>query len=411
MVLSDLQIQTLARDAMQHAAAGDFAAAEPLLAQIAEARPNSGQALHLLGQARLRLRRFAEAREPLERATKFLPREPAAHVNFAGCLTVLGEHEAALAALDRAAGLKPGDPAITHNRGRALEALGRLEDAERAYDEALSIDHRLMPSLTARAGLLQKRGDWMGALADLDMALTNRPDEARLKMWRGELLLGQGDWLRGLPDYEARLELPADRYVPNLPRWQGEPLSGQLMIYPEQADIESDGAMRDTLMLARGIEAPIHHVVQCAPTLADQLTGPTTRRGDPLDGFAAAAPLRSLPYLLNWSANTPPPPPPLRRTTQARSAIGWFSAIDPPAGLAVERDSACAAACMLAIGDDVWPVHLAAASGVPTVILLGQSADWLWGTGAGISPWYADLEVVRVGDGERLAARLAAAGA
>jgi hypothetical protein len=55
--LSDLQIQALARDAVQRAAAGDFAGAEPLLAQMAEARPNSGQVLNLLGQARLKLGR------------------------------------------------------------------------------------------------------------------------------------------------------------------------------------------------------------------------------------------------------------------------------------------------------------------------------------------------------------------
>ena len=38
MPLSDLQIQTLARDAMQRAQAGDFAAAEPLLAQLVAER-------------------------------------------------------------------------------------------------------------------------------------------------------------------------------------------------------------------------------------------------------------------------------------------------------------------------------------------------------------------------------------
>src|SRR5437764_8364832 len=128
MALSDLQLQAIARDAVQRAAAGDFASAEPLLAQVANARPNSGQAHHLLGQARLKLSRFAEAREPLERAAKFLPKEVAAQVNYAGCLIVLGEHEASLWAFDRAAKLKPGDPVITHNRGRALEALGRLEE-------------------------------------------------------------------------------------------------------------------------------------------------------------------------------------------------------------------------------------------------------------------------------------------
>src|SRR5260370_25282569 len=105
--MSDLQLRAIARDAIQRAAGGDFAAAEPLLAQVAEARPNSGQAQHLLGQARLKLGRFADAREPLERAAKFMPKEVGAQVNFAGRLSVLREHDAALAALDRAPRLRP----------------------------------------------------------------------------------------------------------------------------------------------------------------------------------------------------------------------------------------------------------------------------------------------------------------
>jgi tetratricopeptide (TPR) repeat protein len=348
--LSDSQIQSLARDAMQRAQAGDFAGAEPLLAQLVAERPNAGQALHLLGQARLKLGRFAEAREPLERAAKFLPKEVAAQINYAGCLTVLGEHEASLWAFDRAAKLKPYDPAINHNRGHALEALGRFEEAERAYDEALLVDHRLMPSLIARAGLLEARGDWVGALADLDMALTNRPSDATLLVRRSGLLLQQGDWMRGLADYEARLQ----------PRWQGEPV-GRLLIYPEQADIESDGAMRDTLMLARGVEA----VVQCGATLADWLDGPTVRRGDSLDGFTAAAPLRSLPYLLNWSPDSPPPAPPLRRQSESREP---------------------------GVGDDTWQMHLAARQGIATTIRLPAKADWLWGPRrSGPSPWYANV--------------------
>ena len=285
MALSDQQIDSLAGQAIQRAAAGDFASAEALFARVVEARPNSGQALHLLGQVRLKLGRFAEAREPLQRAARFLPKDAAAQVNLAGCLSVLGEYGEALAALERATRLKPGDAAIAHNRGRALHALGRLDEAERAYDEALSIDHRLLPSLSARAALLEARGDWMGALADVDMALTSRPRDAALRLRRAELLLRQGDWLRGLDDYEARLELPGI-YAPPLPHWRGEPLQGRLLIYPEQADIESDAAMRDTLMLSRGIDA----VVECSVRLADWLDLPTVRRGDPLQGFAAAAP-------------------------------------------------------------------------------------------------------------------------
>lgn len=402
MALSDFQIQTLTRDAMQRAAAGDFAGAEPLLAQVAEARPNSGQALHVLGQARLKLGRFAEAREPLERAAKFLPRETAAHVNLAGCLMVLGEHAQALTALDRADRLKPGDAAIAHNKGRALEALGRDAEAEQAYGDALSIDHRLLPSLSARARLLAARGDWIGALSDLESALVSRPNDPQLRLRRGELLLRQGDWLRGLGDYEARLEIAGDRYVPELPRWQGEPLGGRLLIYPEQADIDSDAATRDTLLLARGVDA----VVQCSAALAPWLGAPTVRRGEPLDGFVAAAPLRSLPYLLGWTLEALPAPAPLDGSAEPSSRIGWFARRDPPEGLEIERDSAQLARCRLVVGDDLQATHLAARLGIPTVLLRGEAPDWLLGPRDGASPWYRTLEVLDEKDGEALAARL-----
>jgi tetratricopeptide (TPR) repeat protein len=404
VALSDQQINSLARDAIERASAGDFAAAEPLLAQVADARPNSGQALHLLGQARLKLGRFAEAREPLERAAKFLPRDPGAQVNLAGCLSVLGAHAEALMALERATKLAPGNAAIAHNKGRALEALARTDEAEQAYNDALSIDHRLIPSLSARAALLAARGDWAGALADLDMALTSKPDDAPLRLRRGELLLAQGDWMRGLDDYEARLELPG-HWSPGLPRWQGEPLDGRLLVYPEQDDIEGDAATRDTLMLARlpGIDAAI----QCSAGIAAWLDLPTVRRGEPLDGFAAAIPLRSLPRVLNWSLQDLPSPPPLRLKPDCDDRIGWFSTANPPPDLAVESDPGQVARCRLVVGDDRAPTHLAAMLGIPTLLRLGHSADWLWGPQRGPSPWYHSVETLGGDATEALVARLA----
>lgn len=403
MPLTDQQIQVLGRDAVQRAAAGDFAGAEAMFARLVDERPNSGQALHLLGQVRLRLGRFADAREPLERAARFLPREAAAQTNLAGCLLQLGQHEAALAALARAAKLRPNDDAIAHNTGRALEALGRREEAERAYDLALSIDNRQLQSLTARAALLAARGDWAGALADLDTALVSRPADPGLRLRRGELLLRQGDWWRGLGDHEARLEIGTDRYTPALPHWQGEPLTGRLLLYPEQADIESDAALRDSLMLARGVEG----VIQCSSKTIDFFEGPTIRRGEALENFQAAAPLRSLPYLLGWTLDTLPPPAQLRPRAEQSLRIGWFVAGEPPPGLNVTSNPEDISACRLVVGDDAWPAHLAAALGIPTVILLPRTADWLWGPTLGTSPWYASVELLRDDDREGLAARLA----
>jgi tetratricopeptide (TPR) repeat protein len=399
VALSDQKIQALGRDGLQLAARGDFAAAEALFAQAVEARPNSGQLLHLLGQVRLKLGRFADAREPLERAVAFLPRDSAAQINLAGCLGQLGLHKAALATLERAAQLKPGDAAIGYNKGRALEALGRTEEAERVYDDVLSIDHRLMPALSARAALLAARGDWIGALADLDRALANRPDEAALKLRRGVLLLQQGDWMRGLADHEARLEIAGERYAPNLPRWQGEPLSGRLLIYPEQRDIEGDDAVRDTLMLARGVEA----VVQCAATLDGWIERPTIRRDAPLDGFAAAAPLRSLPHLLGWTLESLPPPDALRPKAQPLSRIGWFARTAPPQDVVVETNSSEVVNCGFVVGNDTAVTHIAALLGLPTLLLLPSSADWLWGPRRGPSPWYPNIEIIGEDETDKLA--------
>jgi tetratricopeptide (TPR) repeat protein len=320
--LSDDQIHTLGRDAGQRAASGDFAGAEPLFARIVEQRPNSGQALHYLGQVRLKLGRYAEAREPLERAAKFLPREATAHINLAGCLARLGEHAAAIDALERAERLKPGDATISCNKGRAFEALGRKADAERAYDTALSFDHRLFPALAGRANLLAERGEWAAALSDLDAALTIQPTDPRLRARRAMLLLGQGDWLRGLAEHEARLELPHDEHwTCPLPPWDGEDRAGRVLLYPEQADIEGGAALRDTLLLMRGRLAlaanGIAAALQAAPGF-DLLVGTRPNgqfdrtivawRDDPGGNFTAAAPLRSLPHLLGWTLDKLPPP-------------------------------------------------------------------------------------------------------
>jgi len=96
-----------------------------------------------------------------------------------------------------------------------------------------------------------------------------------------------------------------------------------------------------------------------------------------------------------------------RANVQPGSAVGWFSQSAPPDGLVIERDPDRVGSCRLVVGDDAWPTHLAAVLGLPTIMLLPATADWLWGASLGKSPWYPALELARNDDRATLAARLA----
>ncbi|MBM3643167.1 MAG: tetratricopeptide repeat protein [Alphaproteobacteria bacterium] len=324
MIRTDAELSDLSEQAARHAQAGDFAAAEPLYAEIADARPNSGAAQYLLGRVRLKMKRFADAREPLERGAKFLPREPAAHIDFAGCLSELGEREAALAALAKAERLIPDDAPLNYNKGRLLEALGRDAEAIAALDRALHADPYLTAARAARGRLYARRRETVAALGDIDAVLTERPGDVLLRRVRGDLFLASGDWLRGLADHEARLDAPdAARWTAAAPAWREGPApAGRLMLYPEQANAADPAALRDTLMLMRGAEslrAEGHDVVvQCLPGF-DLLPGSDDtgtfdarrvvwRDAAPDAGVATAAPLRSLPHLLGWTLDALPSP-------------------------------------------------------------------------------------------------------
>ncbi|MGH8431138.1 MAG: hypothetical protein ACREUF_12120, partial [Solimonas sp.] len=110
---------------------------------------------------------------------------------------------------------------------------------------------------------------------------------------------------------------------------------------------------------------------------------------------------------LGWTLESLPPIDMTRQKTQPSDCIGWFTPSEPPDGIAVERDPDQIARCRLVVGDDIVPTHKAARLGIPTILLLGRSVDWLWGPRSGPSPWYPALEVLREGESETLAARLA----
>src|SRR5262249_10951998 len=127
--------------------------------------------------------------------------------------------------------------------------------------------------------------------------------------------------------------------------------------------------------------------------------------------FVAAAPLRSLPYLLGWTLDSLPSLATQERNLEDRRRIGWVASSPPPAGGPGGRDAPRLAGDGPGAGDDSVATPRSARLGVPPVLLLAPSADWLWGPHLGPSRWYPALEVLRAADSEGLAARLAAIGA
>ncbi len=162
--------------------------------------------------------------------------------------------------------------------------------------------------------------------------------------------------------------------------------------------------MRDTLMLARGVEA----VVQCAPRLAEWLDMPTIRRGESArrlrGGSAVAQPAASS----RLDARTPcRRPAALRQKAEPSARIGWFARGEPPAGVAVERDQDRIARYGLVVGDDGVPTHLAAGLGIPTILLSDRFRRLAVGsTDRNVAVVSARWNVIGEDETEKLAARL-----
>ncbi len=73
------------------------------------------------------------------------------------------------------------------------------------------------------------------AIAELELSLQLAPGAADAECTLATCYLLKGDFRRGWPALEARLRLPGAKKFPNLPRWQGQDLSGRrLLLVAEQ---------------------------------------------------------------------------------------------------------------------------------------------------------------------------------
>jgi len=159
-------------------AAGSFDRAEALCREIIRVDSRHFDALLLLANLQLRLRRPMDALASYGRALAVDPNDSRAHYNRGTALHGLRRFDEALTSYHRALALKPDFVAALVNRGVALRELGRLDEALESYRRALAIDSAHAGALFSRGNVLRDLRRYGEALDSYRGALAIRPDHA-----------------------------------------------------------------------------------------------------------------------------------------------------------------------------------------------------------------------------------------
>jgi len=239
------------------------------LTRAVEIAPNNAVARANLGFALIRAGRDAEALASLDRAVALKPDFAQAHNNRGIALVRLKRREDAIAAFTRALGLLPAYADAAINLGELRNRAGDTTRAREAFERVRRDDPA---SANARIGLAfadALDGKLEDAIASLEAIVAAHPNQAaawhtlgavRNWAWRHDqaedafrravaidpshgdarfgiasTLLARGRYREGFDAFEAsRSAFPASTVLRALPRWNGEPLAGTLVVHGEQ---------------------------------------------------------------------------------------------------------------------------------------------------------------------------------
>ncbi|RTR24442.1 tetratricopeptide repeat protein [Azospirillum griseum] len=225
-----------------------------------------------------------DAVPPIRRASALDPAN-AAITRLAASLLLDARHPAADAAIRRAIADAPADAALRRARADAAKIAGDRPAAEALYRTALTLDPAEATAwfhLGVVLGDQGRHGDSVPAYARA-VRLDPAAVDPRYNLAHAQLITG--DWRAGWESFAVRfargVALPA--HAP--PRWRGEPLTGQtLLFYGEQGHGDAIQMIRYAPLIAR---AGGRVVVECLPALV--------RLFAEAPGVSAAVPLGSAP--------------------------------------------------------------------------------------------------------------------
>lgn len=188
-------------------AANDWAKAEKLCGAILQARPDSFEALNLLGIVKAQSGHVEEAADLFKRAVAARPNDAAAHSNYGNVLCDLGRWRDAVALYERALQLDPRYWKAYNNRGRALRALGELDAALESYDRLVRMQPDDGQALYNRAVTLQDLNRTEEALESYAQVVRLLPRFAEAYYNRGLALHRLRRFEEAIHNYDRALEI------------------------------------------------------------------------------------------------------------------------------------------------------------------------------------------------------------
>ncbi len=304
-------------------------------------------------------------------------------------------------------------------RGDVCDALGRMEEASTAYEAAV---RRSGSDPHARRSLgfhLMKAGRVLDGLASWSVADTlsgNYPLRRHRPQWTGEGLgsrrlmvlfeHGLGDMIqmaRFLPRLQGRE--PDAGIIGLVPR----PLAGLLSrAFPGVSFLTDEDREPDydfflpSMQLPSVLDAsdlePLNSYIDLGAPARTRKRRPRVgvcwrghprqyemTRSVPLELFSTLFSLRDVDFMVLLNRMNPDEVP----------VLAGFDHVEVP----VIRDfvdlAGIVASCDLVVSVDTAVVHLAAAGGVPVLVMSRPDSCWRWGAAGSRSPWYDTVEVLR----------------
>jgi tetratricopeptide (TPR) repeat protein len=215
---------------------GEFARAEKDLDYLVGKVTNNPDIWVALGLARYKVGKHQGAMQCNERALRLIPNHPDALLNSSSAMHDQGDYPAALSWSDKAIAGTPQRAEAHYARAQALMGLHRFEDAVAAYMRAIELNPGYAEAWMGRGLTKARLRDLSGAALDYDQAIALRPTYDEAFFNRGHVYLEHHDFAKGWADYEHRFGMPSlgIANLLNIPVWQGEPLSGKLLVRGEQ---------------------------------------------------------------------------------------------------------------------------------------------------------------------------------